>query len=117
MQQFDIRLSRSRITFILSIIILHVSLDLSCYFVIAPHYAYMGFTLNPDILKLVESIFFTVLIAAILPWRIKKPSDFLINFLFMFPICRHCRYIGLEATIEYTYMLVVSFIIIIIIIK
>lgn len=118
MQQFDIRLSCSRITFILSIIILHVSLDLSYYFVIAPHYAYMGFTLNPDILKLVESIFFTVLIAAILPWRIKKPSDFLINFLFMFPVLPTLSLYWLRSDNRvYTYMLVVSFIIINIIIK
>lgn len=118
MQQFDIKISRSRITFILSILILHICLDLSYYFVIAPNFSYAGFNLNPDLLKFIESVFLTVLIAAILPWRIKKPSDFLINLLFMFPVLPTLSFYWLgSAERVYTYMLVVSFIIISIIIR
>ena len=113
MEQLNIRLSRNRITFIIFIIILHLSLDLSYYFVISPQYAYEGFTLNPDMLKLVESVFFTVLIASILPWKLKKPSDFLINFLFMFPVLPTLSLYWLRGDSRvYTYMLIASFILI-----
>ena len=47
---------------------------------------YAGFIPDINKLKIVESLFFTILIAALLPTKIKKISDFLIYVHFLLPI-------------------------------
>ena len=47
---------------------------------------YAGFIPDINKLKIVESLFFTILIAALLPTKIKKISDFLIYVHFLLPV-------------------------------
>lgn len=113
MKQYNVKLSYSRMTYIFSILVLYASLNLSYYYVISRYFAYEGYTLNPNILKLIESIFLTILIVIIVPFRIKKPSDFLINLFFLIPILPTLSLYWLRNDFRaYTYMVIVSFIII-----
>ena len=109
----NVKLSFSRLVFVLCILLLWISLDLSYYFVISPIYAYSGYTFNPDIHKLIESLFITLFIAFILPWKIRKPSDFMVNILFTMPVLPTLSLYWLRGENRlYTYMLIISFIVI-----
>ncbi len=115
---FNINLSYGRLVFVLCILLLWISLNLSYYFVISPLYAYSGFTFNPDIHKLIESLFITIFIAWILPWKIRKPSDFMINILFTMPVLPTLSLYWLRGENRlYTYMLIISFMVVRVVVK
>lgn len=114
----NVKLSFGRLVFVLCILLLWISLNLSYYFVISPIFAYSGFTFNPDTHKLIESLFITLFIAFILPWKIRKPSDFMINILFTMPVLPTLSLYWLRGENRlYTYMLIISFMVVRVVVK
>jgi hypothetical protein len=84
---------------------------------INPLYEYMNFDWNPNLLKFVESIFL-IIISALLPSNVSRPSDFFIHLHFLFPILPMIVQYGTEnQPREFLYFVVLCFIIVVQILK
>lgn len=66
-----------------------LSLELGYFVFVSPRYEYLGFTLALDTVVYVESWLLFLLLMTLMPWRLRRPSDFLISLLvfsFIVPI-------------------------------
>lgn len=105
------RMLQQKIMFIALVFLLRLILDLSYRFVIAPYFEYMGFVLNINSVKVVESYILTGILSLFLPREAKKPSDFCIVLLFLLPVLPTFSLYGFtDADRAYTYMLALAFI-------
>lgn len=99
--------------FVFLILILHIMLDFNYIYFIFPKYSYTGFTLEINEWKLFESFLFTIIISLILPYKNKKPTDFLVVLLFLIAILPLLSiYPLMNNPREYFYMIILSFLVI-----
>jgi hypothetical protein len=85
---------------------------------INPLYDYMNFDWNPNLLRIVESIFIIIIISALLPSNVSRPSDFFIHLHFLFPILPMIMLYGAEnQPREFLYFVVLCFIVVVQILK
>lgn len=84
------------------------------YLFINPIYAYMGFEWNPNISKIIEGSILTFFLAILLPKTFTKPSEFLLNLQFCFPILPMLVLYGAtNAPRTFLYCTVIAFIVLI----
>lgn len=102
--------------FVLVVFLVRISLDISYIFVVEPYFSYMSFFLQINELKILESYVLTLILALIIPYKVEKPSDFLIVLLFLLPILPTLSLYGLKNENRiFTYMIVVSFLVILLV--
>lgn len=78
------KLLSSRVTFVLSLVIFRVALDVLYCFFVSPVYSYSGFVWSPDAVKYVESWLLYCGLMIVLSRELKKPSDL---FILMMYVC------------------------------
>jgi hypothetical protein len=91
----------------------------SYYKFIVPNFGYTnGFFLAFNEIKFIEGMFIVLIVSFILPTRFKKPSDIFIHFQFLFPILPMLVLYGAsDRPREYVYFILLSFFIIISIVR
>lgn len=106
----------SKTFFVILILLLRLSLDISYVYLVAPYFSWSEtrYILAPNYFKLLESYFLTFVLALTIPFKVKKPSDFLIGLLFIVPVLSTFSLYGLmDMDQGYTYMVAIAFLIII----
>lgn len=100
----------NRLIFLLFIILVRISLDLSYIWVISPKFSYSGFITQIDFVKLFESYVFILFFGLIIPNKIKKPSDCLVIMLFLVTILPTLSLYAMKGEARsYTYMIIMAF--------
>ena len=108
------RQKHNKLIMLLFIILIRISIDLSYIWVISPAYSYAGFVTQLDYFKLFESYIFILCLGLIIPNKIKKPADFLVIMLFLLTILPTLSLYAMKGEARvYTYMIVISFLVII----
>ncbi|SFM80624.1 hypothetical protein [Thermodesulforhabdus norvegica] len=107
-----------RLTLMILVLLLKIALDLSYVYIVAPHFSWTAtrYIFLPNKVKIVESWIFTLALALLLPYKIKKPSDFLIWLFFLTPILPIFSLYGLmdiAGNRDFTYMVATSFVLVI----
>ncbi len=76
------RVLRTRPFFVLSVLTLKVTYDLSYAFLVSSHFSWTATTypLFPKVHKILESYVITLILSLILPHRLGKPSEFVLLF-------------------------------------
>jgi hypothetical protein len=106
-----------RLLFMLGLLVFKCVLDLGYIHFVSPLFGYAVFLYNPNVWKVLESYLVLVLFALILPFRIRKPSEFFVVFLFLFVAVPLLSIYGLkDEAREYLYMVLSSFLVLYIII-
>jgi len=72
-----------RSTLIAGFVFFKAVLDVSYVCFVAPLYGYAGYTFCPEVLKLLESYILLLVLALMMPWRVRRPSDVFIIVLFL----------------------------------
>ncbi|HBI72830.1 MAG TPA: hypothetical protein DDY59_06555 [Lachnospiraceae bacterium] len=109
---------KSKFRLILFLILFKIALDISYVYIISPSYSYAGFSLNIDYIRLIESYLFVVLLSLTVNSKIDRPSNFLIWMLLVGSIIPTLSFYALHSGNRlYTYMIIISYLLIYIISK
>lgn len=101
-----------RILFILGLFVFKCILDLGYIYFVSPVFEYTGFFYNLNAWKVFESYILLFIFALILPYKIKRPSDFFVVFLFIFIAVPLLSIYGFKNEArEYLYMVLLSFLV------
>ncbi len=104
------RIPVDRIALIGLVVLLRMAMDTAYVSFVS---LYAGFNVDVDALKLVESYLATICLTAMLPTRVRKPSDLLLVVLFVVPVLPILSYYALsDQSRVYFYAVIVSFIIV-----
>jgi uncharacterized membrane protein len=105
----------SKISLIILVLLLRLLLDASYVYLAIPYFSWV---IKINEFKVVESYFLTCLLALMLSPEVKRPSDFLSGMLFLVPILPSFSIYGLmDKNRVYTYMMALSFVVILILRK
>ena len=102
----------SRIALVILVLLLKGMYDLAYTYLVSPRFSWTPtyFPLTINLVKVIESYILTLVVAAIIPRRVKSPSDFLIAFFGTAVILPMLTIYGLgDRDRVYTYMAVVTF--------
>lgn len=106
----------SKMMYVVLLLALRLALDISYTRIISIHFAYDGFTCEPDLVKLIESYMMTLVLGTMLPNSLRRSSDYLITVLFMLIIVPSLSLYGLQGKSRaYTYMIAICFLIIVVV--
>lgn len=115
MRKLMIRILSSKLFLVFTLFLYRVLIDLSYIYVISPKYAYSGFYLEINQLKVLESYVLLFIFSLLLKHKINKPSEFFILFLFSMLVVPILSIYSLQdSPREFLYMVLLSFIVIII---
>lgn len=88
-------------------------LDLAYIKVVAPNWGHGGFVCEPDPAKIIESYMITLVLGAMLPHSLRRPSDYLVTVLFMMPIMPALSLYGLQGNPRtFTYMMAICLVVV-----
>jgi len=103
----------TRLTFVFLLLAFRVSLDASYIFFVSPIFDYAGMSLHIDMVRVVESYVFLLMLAFLVPCEVHKPSDFLVTLLLLFPVLPTLAFYAMNAQSRgFMYMMVVSFLLV-----
>ena len=109
------RLLSSKLFLMCALFLYRALIDLSYIYVISPMYAYSGFYLEINQFKFLESYVLLFIFSLLLRHKINKPSEFFTLFLFSILVVPILSIYSLQdKSREFLYMVLLSFIIIII---
>lgn len=112
-RRYPLRQITAKISFVLLVLMLRVALDASYVLVLSEHFLYHGLYLQVNAVKLFESYLLTALLCLLVPATVRRPSDFLLILLLVFPLVPTLAIYGLrDESRAYTYMMLVAFIVI-----
>ena len=103
----------TRRSFVISGLLLWLALDLGYRFYVNPIHAYSGFYLNISWVKYIEGLFLYILLLIIAPRRLRRPSDYFMNFLLFGLIAPLLLFYGLsDQSRAYLYVVLLGYVII-----
>lgn len=115
MYKLMIRVLSSKAFFVFSMLLYRILIDLSYIYIISPNYSYSGLYLELNQFKTIESYLALLILSLILKCRIAKPSEFFIIFLFSMLVIPILSIYSLQdKSREFLYMVILSFLTIII---
>jgi hypothetical protein len=115
MKNAIIKITSGKFFLIFSLVLYKIFIDVALINIISDKYEYMGFGLDINYIKVIESYIIIVIFSFFLKHRIRKPSDFFILFLFSMIMVPLTSIFSLQdKDREFMYYMVLSFIVIII---
>jgi len=115
MKNLITKMTSTRFFLIFSLIIYRILLDIAFITIISEQYAYAGFGLDINYVKVIESYLIIIIFSFLLKYKIEKPSDFFILFLFSMLIVPLTSIYSLQDKArEFMYYMFLSFIILMI---
>jgi len=86
----------SKFTIVALVFIFRILLDWSYDLVLEPHFSYLGFVSDPDLVRLLESYVLMAPVALLVPHRVQRPSHFLITLFALIPVVPMLSLYGLQ---------------------
>lgn len=109
------KITSNKVTLMFLFVLYRLILDIAFRYVVSERFGYMGFILDVNVLKIIESYVILIVFSLFLDDRIEKPSSFFVIFLYSMIIVPLTSVYALQnQPREFIYYVLISFIFIII---